>query len=100
MTAVAGSTPQVTQVSNTFPAQLAVKVTDFYGNPVPGVAICFIAPACGPSGTFAGGTIVQSGLTDGSGAASFPFTANATTGSFTVAATATGLPTVSNPSST
>jgi hypothetical protein len=100
MTTNAGTTPQSTKVSTSFPVGFGVTIKDAYGNPVPGVGMTFTAPAFGPSGTFSNGTNrigADSGITnlitDGNGVVSgIPFTANATTGGpYIVTATGGGL---------
>jgi hypothetical protein len=86
-----GGTPQSTLVNTTFPGPLIATVMDGIGNPMSGVGVMFMAPASGPSGTFAGGGSTVAAMTNGSGVAmSPPFTANSTTGSYTVLATAPG----------
>jgi hypothetical protein len=93
-TPVMGTTPQSTPVSTPFKSALAVTVTDANGNPISNASITFSAPATGPSGTFANGTVMDVELTNGSGVAtSTTFTANATPGSYTVIAYLTGDPT-------
>src|SRR6202034_3663455 len=73
----------------------AVTVKDAGSNPVSGVNVTFTAPASGASGTFSNSTATISVMTNASGVASAPFTANATTGGpYTVTAAATGLTTV------
>ena len=74
---------------------LEAQVLDSIGSPVPGVLVTFVAPAAGPSGTFAG-TGAQTSVTHTAetGIAAAPvFTANAIPGSYTVKATVTGLTT-------
>jgi hypothetical protein len=98
----AGTTPQSTKVSTSFPVGFGVTIKDAYGNPVPGVGVTFTAPAFGPSGTFSNGTnrigpdpgtTNFNLITDGNGVVSgIPFTANATTGGpYIVTATSGGL---------
>jgi hypothetical protein len=87
ITAVAG-TPQSAAVGTAYAVPLQVHVTDAFGNPVPGAAVTFAAPAAGPGGSFAGRATV---LTDASGQATAPpLTANGVNGSFVVAATVPG----------
>ncbi len=75
-------------------------VTDANGNPVPGVSVTFAAPSSGASGTFAPCASNPQqydciATTNSSGdATSSTVTANATTGSYNVAASATGTNTV------
>src|SRR5215475_10563450 len=42
-------TPQSARVNTAFLAPLLINVTDTYGNPVPGAAVTYSAPASGPS---------------------------------------------------
>ncbi|HTM51704.1 MAG TPA: Ig-like domain-containing protein, partial [Bryobacteraceae bacterium] len=72
-------TPQSTPINTQFPIALRARVTDSYGNAVPGVTVTFSPPAAtsgaGPSGTFP--TNPATGLTDAAGVAIAPaFTAN------------------------
>jgi len=84
--AATGGTPQSAPVGTAFAAPLAVTVKDMNGNPVSGVTVTFTPPGSGASGSFAGGA--NTAVTNASGvAASAVFTANATIGSYTVAAT-------------
>ena len=69
---------------------LKARVTDLFGNPMPGIAVTFAAPGTGPSVTFAGPPTVT---TDASGIAISPvMTANTITGAFAVTATAPNAP--------
>jgi hypothetical protein len=80
-----GGTPQSTKINTAFPENLEATVTDASGNPVSGATVTFNAPTTGASGTFAGG--VNTAVTNTQGVATSPvFTANATTGSYTVTA--------------
>lgn len=91
ITATAG-TPQTAIVNTNFGTNLAATVVDQFGNPVPGVAVTFNAPASGASGTFAGG--VNTATTDARGVATAAvFTANTIAGSYTVTATSGGVTT-------
>ena len=64
--------------------QVRVTSTDFTTN-LPGVSVTFVAPASGASGTFAGATNSVTVTTDSNGLATAPaFTANTTTGSYSV----------------
>ena len=84
-----GGTPQSTPVNTAFPQRLAATVKDAFGNPAPNVTVTFNAPTSGSSGTFAGG--INTAKTNAQGVATAPvFTANGTTGSYTVTATAQG----------
>jgi hypothetical protein len=56
-----------------------------------GVTVTFTAPASGPSGTFPGGLLTVTAVTDVAGVAQAPlFTANGLSGSYEVTATVTG----------
>jgi beta-lactamase superfamily II metal-dependent hydrolase/DNA/RNA endonuclease YhcR with UshA esterase domain len=91
ITATAG-TPQSTAVTTAFATQLAATVKDSGNTAIAGVGVTFTAPASGASGTFPGGFTSVSVTTDGSGVATAPlFTANATAGSYSVAATTNAL---------
>jgi hypothetical protein len=90
ITAIAG-TPQSAAVGTAYAVPLQARVTDAFGNPVPGVSVTFVAPAAGPGGTFASGAAV---LTDALGMATAPaLTANGSAGSYTVTATVGGVST-------
>ena len=81
-----GGTPQSAAINTAFAQRLSASVKDAFGNPVANVTVTFNAPASGASGTFAGG--VNTAKTNAQGVASAPvFTANGTTGSYTVTAT-------------
>jgi hypothetical protein len=88
-------TPQSVAINTAFALPLAVTVLDGYSNPVSGATVTFTAPGTGASGTFTGGTKTETDATNASGVAtSTTFTANATVGgSYTVAATVTGVAT-------
>jgi hypothetical protein len=93
ITATSG-TPQTATVNTAFAAPLVAKVTTG-GSPTSGVTVTFTAPATGASGTFAGG--VSTATTDANGlATSAVFSANGTTGAYTVAATVSGVSTPAN----
>jgi hypothetical protein len=94
MTALQNSTPQTTPVNTAFARPLGVTVKDAFGNPVPGVSVTLTAPASGASGHFTNNSPSITLSTNSSGVVSSAFTANATAGSYQVAATATGLITV------
>jgi hypothetical protein len=88
--AASAGTPQTTPINSVFPAPLRAIVKDAAGNPVPGVNVTFAAPASGPSGTFLGGAV--NSTTDATGVAmSTTFTANGTTGTYVVTASAAGV---------
>jgi hypothetical protein len=92
ITATAGSGQSVVP-GTPFPTQLQATVRDASNNPLGGVGVTFTAPGSGASGTFAGSGTTASVVTNASGVATAPvFTANATTGSYTVTATVVGLP--------
>lgn len=83
---------QMTGINLTFAKPLVAYVVDSQGNPVSGIPVTFTAPPSGPSGTFANGTNTTSAATDSSGVAvSTTFTANSQIGSYSVAASASGL---------
>ena len=96
ITATSGSL-QDTPVSKAFGAPLAATVLDGSGYPVTGASVTFTAPATGASGTFANGTATETDMTNASGAAvSSTFTANATSGAYTVTASSAGIATTAN----
>ena len=89
--ATAGSTQNAT-VNTAFATALQATVKDAGNNPVSGVTVTFAAPGTGASGTFAGG--VNTATTNSSGVATAPaFTANSTTGSYSVTASVVGVST-------
>jgi len=89
ITAVSGS-QQSAAINTAFFASLVAAVNDGFGNPVSGATVTFTAPTSGASGTFAGG--VDTAITDAFGLAASPaFTANATSGGFTVTASVSGV---------
>lgn len=89
ITATVGS-GQSTVAGTAFATRLGATVTQG-GTPKSGVVVTFTAPASGASGTFANGTATTNATTNGSGVATASiFTANATAGSYTVTASATG----------
>jgi subtilisin-like proprotein convertase family protein len=78
--------PQSAALGTTPGTPLRVQVLDTLGNSVSGTSVTFAAPPTGAGGTFAGTATI---LTDGQGIATAPaFTANTTTGSYVVTATA------------
>ena len=82
--------------STAFATSLAVLVENSSDDPVQGVSVTFTAPASGASGTFANSTVTVTEITNSSGIATASiFTANATTGSYSVTAVPTGLTTPS-----
>ncbi len=95
MTTNSNTTPQSAAAGSTFANALAVTVTDSSSNPVAGVSVTFTAPSSGASGTFPGGGTSFTAMTNSSGiATASAFTANADAGTYSVTATAAGLPTV------
>jgi hypothetical protein len=88
-------TPQSAQVTTAFGTLLAAIAEDQYNNPVSGVVVTFTAPSSGASGKFANSTNTTQATTGSNGLATASvFTANTLEGGpYTVAATASGLPT-------
>ncbi|HWE55967.1 MAG TPA: hypothetical protein VG435_10660 [Acidimicrobiales bacterium] len=90
---VVSGTPQSAQVGTAFTDPLSVMVEDAYGNPVANQSVTFTAPASAPSGTFGScssnpHTYQCVAQTDSSGVAtSSTFTADGSSGSYTVTAT-------------
>ncbi|HEX3745090.1 MAG TPA: SBBP repeat-containing protein, partial [Bryobacteraceae bacterium] len=92
ITASAGAL-QSAVVDAQFATSLQATVVDAYNNPVPDLTVTFTAPASGASGMFAGGT--NTAQTDSLGrATASAFTANDTTGAYTVTASAPGVATL------
>jgi hypothetical protein len=90
ITATAG-TPQSATVGTAFTTQLQATVKDSLNNPVSNVAVTFVAPGSGPSGTFAGGVNTATTNTQGVATAAI-FTASSTAGGpYTVAAAVAGV---------
>ncbi len=90
--AASSGTPQSATVNTAFAAPLAATVLDASGNPVAGVTVTFSAPSSGAGGAFAAGG--NTAVTDAHGVAvSGVFTADATTGSYSVMATVAGVAT-------
>jgi hypothetical protein len=88
----ASSTGQSTAAGTQFTNLLIATVKDSFGNLVTGQQVLFTAPATGASGTFVGGGTTYTATTDSNGlATSTFFTANATTGAYTVTATINGV---------
>jgi hypothetical protein len=87
-----GTSPQSAHINTAFATPLSVQILDFDAKPAPNVAVTFVAPTTGPSGTFAGGAKTVTVLTNSAGVATAPtFTANGTAGSYTVVVSARGL---------
>jgi adhesin/invasin len=94
---VASGAPQSAAINTVFSVPLAASVLDASSNPVSGVAVTFTAPTSGATGTFAGGASTAVATTNSSGIATAPaFTANGTTGSYSVIASAPGISTTAN----
>ncbi len=80
---------QTATIGTVFLTTFSTVVMDLHPNPVPGVAVSFVVPDTGASGTFGGNTTVT---TDSNGVAIAPaFTATTRAGSYTVSATAVGV---------
>jgi hypothetical protein len=78
-----------------FTTTLTAKVSDAFGNVVPGATVVFSAPSSGASGTFAGAGVSASVATGSTGVATAPgFTANSTAGAYSVSAALQGLTSV------
>ncbi len=89
--AVYSGTPQTTTVTTSFTSALQAHVTDSNANPVSGVPVSFSAPSSGASATFAGSSSITA-VTNTSGIAVSPIpAANATAGSYSVAAAVAGV---------
>ncbi len=83
-------TPQSAEVGTAFANPLVALVEDNNGNPVSGATVTFTVPSSGASGSFPGGA--NTATTNSSGVAtSAVFTANSTTGSYTVTASVSGV---------
>lgn len=83
--AVSDGSGQSTSINTAFTKQLKAIVKDIGGNVVSGVTVTFSAPGSGASGAFAGNVVTAT--TDASGiATSAVFTANDTTGTYSVTA--------------
>jgi len=97
MNANSGTTPQSAPVTHAFGTLLSVTVLGSDdATPVPGIVVTFTAPGSGATGTFANSTNTTQATTNSGGVATATiFTANSVEGGpYTVAATASGLPTV------
>ena len=91
VTAVSGS-GQSAKVGAAFSTALSARATDAYGNTVSGATVVFTAPGSGASGSFSGGGTSASAQTNTSGIATSPtFTANNTTGQYSVTASVQGV---------
>ena len=86
---VAGGNSQSASVNAAFATPLSVTVRDGSNAVIPNTSVTFTAPASGASGTFSNSSNTITVTTNGSGVASAgTFTANGTTGSYSVTATA------------
>ncbi|MCK5908694.1 MAG: IPT/TIG domain-containing protein, partial [Caulobacter sp.] len=86
---VAGGNNQTASASTAFTTPLSVTVRDGSNAVIPNTSVTFAAPGSGASGTFSNSSNTITVTTDASGVASAgTFTANATTGSYSVTATA------------
>ncbi|TMG88392.1 MAG: hypothetical protein E6H73_18405, partial [Betaproteobacteria bacterium] len=82
-----GGTPQSAPANTAYPIALSAGVRDAANNPLSGRVVTFVAPSSGASGTFAGGIHGAHAVSDASGVATAPtFTANGTSGAFSVLA--------------
>jgi hypothetical protein len=86
--AAASGAGQSAEVEADYAAPLVARVTDVFGNPVPGVAVTFESPAAGAGVTFPGGNTATTGA---DGTAGVPVRANTVSGPFAVLARAAGL---------
>ena len=87
---------QTTTITTAFGTVLKAKVTGVGGVAIPGLVVTFTAPGTGASGTF-GGTLTKTATTDVSGiATATAFTANATSGLYTVTASVAGVGTTAD----
>ncbi|MBX9584661.1 MAG: FG-GAP-like repeat-containing protein [Gemmataceae bacterium] len=80
---VTGGSAQRAVAATAFAVPLQVRVTDRFGNPVPGVLVSFTAPAAGPRAALSAAAVV----TDANGVASVTAFAGTDAGSYTVLAT-------------
>ncbi len=95
MTANEGTTPQLGHVNMPLSKPPGVTVKGAGSNPVPGVSVTCSAPPTGASGKFTNNATRITVVTDASGRAAAPFTANSTVGGpSTLTASARGLATV------
>jgi len=87
-----GGSGQSTPVNTAFASPLQATVLDAGSQPIPGVTVTFTAPGSGASGTFPGSLLTLTETTNNSGVATSPtFTANSTSGNYTVVASVSGL---------
>jgi Fe-S cluster assembly iron-binding protein IscA len=93
----AGGGGQSATVSTAFSTPLQVIVEDASDNLVPNATVTFTAPAGGAGGTFANGTATTTAVTNSSGVATASaFTANSTSGAYSVTAAVSGVSTTAN----
>ena len=89
---VNGASSQSTVATTPFGTALGAWVIDSSTNPVEDVPVTFTAPSSGASGTFPGSVLSVQAYTNASGVATAPtFTANGTTGLYTVTASVLGI---------
>ena len=89
----ASGTPQSATVNTAYASPFVVTVDDANNNPVAGVKVTFTAPSSGASGLFSNSTTTISALTNSSGQVAETFTANTTSGGFSVTASVGGVST-------
>ena len=95
ITASAG-TPESANIGTVFATALQATVKDSSGNLVSGVTVTFTAPSSGASGAFSGSTTATA-TTNSNGVATAPaFTANTTSGSYSVTASVSGVGTAAS----
>ncbi|MEO6775574.1 MAG: Ig-like domain-containing protein [Kofleriaceae bacterium] len=82
-----GSTPQNTQVDHPFVQPLVARVSDAFGNNIPGAVVTFAAPPTGATGAL----MATSATTGDDGRASTSITAGTVSGAFVVSATTAGV---------
>jgi hypothetical protein len=93
VTATAGA-GQSALVGASFATNLQATVLDGGSHPLSGVNVLFTAPSSGATGTFTGGVSTATVVTGPSGVATAPtFTANTTSGGYTVTASVVGVTT-------
>ncbi|HEY6032897.1 MAG TPA: Ig-like domain-containing protein, partial [Kofleriaceae bacterium] len=87
--ASAASTPQNAQVDHAFVAPLVARVSDAFGNNVPGATVTFTAPATGATGVAS----AAQATTGSDGRASITWTAGTVAGAYAVTAATPGVST-------
>jgi hypothetical protein len=86
-----GGNLQFAPISTAFPTALQVTLKDSSGNAVSNATVTFAALVSGASGVFMGGGNTVTATTDSTGVATSPaFTANSTSGSYSIVASASG----------